>query len=523
MDNDDINDLSSKYIASNSQDCICNKAILAQRLSDCGSFNLSQNMIARTQTISIDTTDINYPDNAPICINQISYSYGSLGSILPYPFFLDNRPNVFDLGPIPTSQCTVSLIPDDAEQAVINALNSAETTFALSNAALSNLTTEERLNALYLAANSATNTNNLTSIALRDIISDDYPAPADVFQSSLVNTAQALLDHTEAEQIVSSLLGETVTSVDAQNVQAPLSNSNTLVINTANDIINSTVPAPSAEVIQYAQNAISAAQQSNDLIAAAVTTPSYEALLLPLIQSFSALSNLIDALLIFSLPTQSDRFILLVDSLGFAIEALFYTNVGLEAANSAFADPSNSSGFINTAASYFVNAANFDIDALELLISNLFTALLYNNFIVTIRRSENSCSNACGPNKCVSFIQEIPNYGVCNLNIFVCGTIGGQPFTGSIAYDNLNPITTLGFNQINLSTNFCIPTNAPSYTINETFDSSLVINSVVPISNYNSLNPDSFTVNIFSTLSIDVDISIFTTEPLLVKTNCIDN
>lgn len=187
---------------------------------------------------------------------------------------------------------------------------------------------------------------------------------------------------------------------------------------------------------------------------------------------------------------------------------------------------------------------------------------LYNDFSGIARTAACCCNNTAQPyaqNKIVE--REVP-FSVCNLNITVTGTIGGQPFTGTVlgiytpatetetptltAFPNPTPLgssedPSLGFPAtFNFAGIMCLPTST-RMTISESFDNCLIVDCIRPlISSYSAatdpgmeLDPERTNVTFLASadLSLVISKNIYatTSEKIAVITNsgaqvvCSDN
>lgn len=185
-------------------------------------------------------------------------------------------------------------------------------------------------------------------------------------------------------------------------------------------------------------------------------------------------------------------------------------------------------------------------------LNNAGTALtaLYTDFTGTARTASCCCNQVAQPyaqNKIVE--REVP-LSVCNLSINIEGTIGGQPFTGTVsgvldaagttltAFENptqLGPVTTtipsLGFPaNFNFAGIMCLPTST-RLNISENFDNCLIVDCVRPVNATYSTATDpgadltpvidnvTFTVTADLSLVISKNIYATTSEKLAVITN----
>lgn len=72
-----------------------NTPILSEYIIDCVSFSNGQYLRSSPVTFTIDNSDVNFMNNTPICINNITYSYTCLGLTLPLSYYLCDQHEYF--------------------------------------------------------------------------------------------------------------------------------------------------------------------------------------------------------------------------------------------------------------------------------------------------------------------------------------------------------------------------------------------------------------------------------------------
>ena len=126
------------------------------------------------------------------------------------------------------------------------------------------------------------------------------------------------------------------------------------------------------------------------------------------------------------------------------------------------------------------------------------TTYLYNNFSGTTATPACCCNNVAQAYAQTKVIERSVPFSVCNLNVSVTGTIGGQAFTANlvgvlpntgtapftpVTFANPIPLgTDLGFPEtLNFAGIMCLPTST-KMTISEEFDNCLIVDCIRPTS-----------------------------------------
>lgn len=509
-----------------------NTPILSEYIIDCVSFSNGQYLRSSPITFTIDNSDVNFMNNTPICINNITYSYTCLGLTLPLSYYLCDNMNTFDTDGA-GCPCTSNSMPSKIQNEINKTISSANATIASAQSVLSSTTINKKYTSAISAAELLGKTLSYAADTVSSII--NYFVPASTEKQAMLYLATANERIGSACELIATLLNGMNAGVISQIADliydaSNLNNSAVGLINLTADTVIGFPGVPSQAITAANIAKTGATNAKNDVIN------------LPVSPTFTQVNNIIYDIYLSASYAYSSIYYLIqyiddsslqpyVDSLYNTIYGFFLFQYSVQAVSDSTEssyDDLEKIHILDSASQAIIDSSNYAKQAVNYK-SSMTEIYLYNYFKDTLTPYKCKNLNCCclditSPYIKQLFYHPIYSYQICDLKIAVSGTIGIKDFTASVSYPGDTTLQDLGFNGFQVAGPICIPFNS-SFTLRENFNPCFTVDCVIPNSKYNINNTppyNTFTASLYCYFKLDTNISVSVNKPVSAITTSVN-